>query len=271
MIITEVGHWLFAGLSLTPGTRLPGLVGSEYDRVDLTAPTPRPIQVVAHSPVNCQGEPDHSDVAYYTTRSGAGVINVGTSDWIAALDSDNPDIRRIVRGTTTTLLTTFAAGPAGRKPPPATTPPSTTKPPADTGARPRSTPPEPSPVAPDAALGPHRTSIHRGGEQPAVSRSDSGLRRTRANALCRLARSRATISQALPRSPSAGDHLTLSARRRIGSTARRSSRRTVRRAATSPRPTPPARSGRGVRGGRSAGSTRDERPVPGPTPPDGCP
>ena len=117
MIITEVGHWLFAGLNLTPGTRLPGLVGSEYDRVDLTAPTPRPIQVLAHSPVNCHGEPDHSDVAYYTTRSGAGVINVGTSDWIAALDSDNPDIRRIVRGVTTTLLTTFAAGPAGRKHP----------------------------------------------------------------------------------------------------------------------------------------------------------
>ena len=114
MIITEPGHWLFAGLNLTPGTRLPGLVGSEYDRVDLTAPTPRPIEVVAHSPVNCHGEPDHSDVAYYTTRSDAGVINVGTSDWIAALDSDNPNIRRIVRGITTTLLTTFAAGPAGR-------------------------------------------------------------------------------------------------------------------------------------------------------------
>jgi hypothetical protein len=114
MIVTEVGHWLVAGLNLTPGTRLPGLVGSEYDRVDLSAPTPRPIEVVAHSPVTCQGQPDHSDLAYYTTPSGAGVINVGTSDWIAALGSRDADIRRIVRGITTTLLTTFAAGPAGR-------------------------------------------------------------------------------------------------------------------------------------------------------------
>ena len=114
MIITEADHWLLAGLNLPAGTRLPGLVGSEYDRVDLTAPTPRPIEVIAHSPLSCHGEADHSDVAYYTTPSGAGVINVGTSDWIAALDSRDADIRRIVRGITTTLLTTFAAGPAGR-------------------------------------------------------------------------------------------------------------------------------------------------------------
>jgi hypothetical protein len=114
MIITEADHWLLAGLNLPAGTRLPGLVGSEYDRVDLTAPTPRPIEVVAHSRLSCHGEADHSDVAYYTTPSGAGVINVGTSDWIAALYSRDPDIRRIVRGITTTLLTTFATGPAGR-------------------------------------------------------------------------------------------------------------------------------------------------------------
>jgi hypothetical protein len=114
MVITEPRHWLVAGLDLTAGTRLPGLVGSEYDRVDLSAPTPRPIEIVAHSPLTCQGQADHSDLAYYTTRSGAGVVNVGTSDWIAALDSPDPDTRRIVRAITTTLLTTFAAGPAGR-------------------------------------------------------------------------------------------------------------------------------------------------------------
>jgi hypothetical protein len=46
MVVTDTPAWLFAGSGVGPGTTLPGLVGSEYDRVDLAVPTPRPIQVL---------------------------------------------------------------------------------------------------------------------------------------------------------------------------------------------------------------------------------
>ena len=50
MVVVDPGSWLFTGLGLSAGSRLPGLVGSEYDRVYLGAPTPRPIEVLTHSP-----------------------------------------------------------------------------------------------------------------------------------------------------------------------------------------------------------------------------
>jgi hypothetical protein len=113
MVITDPDNWLFAGLHLRPGTRLRGLVGSEYDRVDLGAPTPRPIEILAHSPLRCAGTADHADMAYYSTPSGAGVLDVGTSDWVAGLDSRDGLVRSVVLEVTANLLTVFAAGPAG--------------------------------------------------------------------------------------------------------------------------------------------------------------
>jgi hypothetical protein len=114
MVVVDPGSWLFSGLGLSAGSRLPGLVGSEYDRVYLGAPTPRPIEVLTHSPLVCDGRADAADAAYYTTRSGAAVFDSGTSDWIAALNSPTPAVRRVVTAVTTRLLRAFAAGPAGR-------------------------------------------------------------------------------------------------------------------------------------------------------------
>ena len=42
--------------SCTDGQVLPGLIGNEYERVDLRVPTPRPIEVLFHSPVTCGGQ-----------------------------------------------------------------------------------------------------------------------------------------------------------------------------------------------------------------------
>jgi len=114
MVVVDPGSWLFAGLGLSAGSRLPGLVGSEYDRVYLGAPTPRPIEVLTHSPLVCDGRADAAEAAYYTTRSGAAVFDSGTSDWVAGLDSPTPVVRRVVTGVTTRLLEAFATGPAGR-------------------------------------------------------------------------------------------------------------------------------------------------------------
>ncbi len=114
MVVVDPGSWLLSGLGLTAGSRLRGVVGSEFDRVFLGAPTPRPIQVLTHSPVVCDGRRDVAESAYYTTASGAGVFDSGTSDWVAHLDGRDPQVRRVVTAVTTRLLVAFAAGPAGR-------------------------------------------------------------------------------------------------------------------------------------------------------------
>jgi N,N-dimethylformamidase beta subunit-like protein len=105
MVVVDPGSWLFS--------ELPGLVGSEYDRVYLRAPTPRPIEVLTHSPLVCDGTADAAEAAYYTTRSGAAVFDSGTSDWVAGLDSPTPVVRRVVTAVTTRLLRAFGIGPAG--------------------------------------------------------------------------------------------------------------------------------------------------------------
>ncbi len=96
------------------------LIGSEYDQVTPSVPTPRPIEVLFHSPVTCQGHRQFSDAAYYTTASGAGVFASGTSSWICGLvyectiHPQDQHLVDVVTAITTTLLQAFAAGPAGK-------------------------------------------------------------------------------------------------------------------------------------------------------------
>lgn len=119
MVLTRTRSWLFSGAGVRDGESFPDLVGSEYDRVDPRVPTPRPIEVLAHSPVTCGGRQGQADMAYYTTGSGAGVLDVGTNMWVRALDhaaGHGADIERTYQMTaavTTTLLQAFAAGPVG--------------------------------------------------------------------------------------------------------------------------------------------------------------
>ncbi len=122
MVVADPGSWLFAGTGLRAGDRLPGIIGSEYDRVDLGVPTPRPIEVLTHSPLNCGGKPSYSDMAYYTVPSAAGGFDVGTSTWVCVLDDFcghplAPGVQAAVTRITTNLLQVFAAGPAGRSHP----------------------------------------------------------------------------------------------------------------------------------------------------------
>jgi hypothetical protein len=105
------------------GESLPGLVGPEFDQVNPAEPTPRPIEVLARSPVSCGAAPTYSDVTYYVAASGAGVFGSGTEDWICALPAatdcpasgvGQPTVRRAVEAATANILRAFAAGPAGR-------------------------------------------------------------------------------------------------------------------------------------------------------------
>jgi hypothetical protein len=101
----------------------------EFDRVNLGYPTPRPIEVLARSPVVCEGRPDYSETAYYTTSSGAGVFASGTMRWVESMmagrrgDGTDHHIAaaagRFVTHVNTNLLLGFARGPAREFYPPA--------------------------------------------------------------------------------------------------------------------------------------------------------
>lgn len=85
MVVRDPGFFLFAGTGARAGSSYPGLIGVEIDRPYPIATTPRPLQVAALSPVTCHGVNTVSGFTYYTTRSGAGVVAVGTMNWTRAL------------------------------------------------------------------------------------------------------------------------------------------------------------------------------------------
>ncbi|MEU5730860.1 N,N-dimethylformamidase beta subunit family domain-containing protein [Streptomyces antimycoticus] len=129
-VVLDSGHWLFAGTGVDDGDSFDHLVGVEYDRVTPGVPTPAPLRIIAHSPLVCRGRHSHSDTAYYTVASGAGVFASGTMRWVEALMAGTHEngrdhgmdarTRAFVTRTTENLLRAFAAGPAGRdKPRPA--------------------------------------------------------------------------------------------------------------------------------------------------------
>ncbi|GLV78030.1 N,N-dimethylformamidase beta subunit family domain-containing protein [Streptomyces hygroscopicus] len=126
-VVLDSGHWLFAGTGVDDGDSFDHLVGVEYDRVTPGDPTPAPLRIIAHSPLVCRGRHSHSDSAYYTVASGAGVFASGTMRWVEALMAGTRENGRdhgmdartgaFVTRTTENLLRAFAAGPCGRNKP----------------------------------------------------------------------------------------------------------------------------------------------------------
>jgi hypothetical protein len=119
-VVVAPDSWLFAGTGATAGTSFPGLVGVEYDRVNPAYPVQRPIQVLSHSPLTCQGVASYGDSAYYTHPSGAGVFNAGTMRWVEAIYGDRPHgigaaATAVVRRVTANVLRAFAGGPAAAR------------------------------------------------------------------------------------------------------------------------------------------------------------
>jgi hypothetical protein len=119
-VVFDPRNWIFAGTGVRRGTSFPGLVGPEYDRVNPAVPFPRPLEVLAHSPLTCDGTRTYSDSAYYTVPGGAGVFAAGTMRWVCAMrwphcgHGVNRAASRFVDRATRNLLRVFAAGPAGR-------------------------------------------------------------------------------------------------------------------------------------------------------------
>jgi hypothetical protein len=122
LVVTSPKSWVFAGTGVTAGDSFPHLVGVEYDRVDPGYPLPRPIEVLSHSPLTCNGVASYGDSAYYTHPGGAGVFNCGTMRWVEALYGDQPHgiggkTPGFVRAVTANVLRAFADGPAAARHP----------------------------------------------------------------------------------------------------------------------------------------------------------
>ncbi|HZR51850.1 MAG TPA: N,N-dimethylformamidase beta subunit family domain-containing protein [Streptosporangiaceae bacterium] len=119
-VVYDPGSWIFAGTGARKGESFPGMVGPEYDRLNPQAPYPKPLQVLAHSPLTCDGTATFADSVYYTTPGGAGVFASGTMRWVCAMRGPHcghgvtTAAERFVDIATDNLLRAFAAGPAGK-------------------------------------------------------------------------------------------------------------------------------------------------------------
>ena len=122
-VVYDANSWIFAGTGTDRGSSFPGLVYPEYDRVVDIPTTPHRLEVLSHSPLDCQGRASYQESAYYTVSSGAAVFDAGTMQWVCALGPACFPVavtaagQQFVRTATLNLLTAFAAGPAGKRHP----------------------------------------------------------------------------------------------------------------------------------------------------------
>ena len=128
LVVAAASAWIFRGTGLHNGSVIPGVIASDVDHFYAGMPFPANVQVFSHSPVNASlGQTDlgafYSDMTYYTDpKSGAGVLDTGTNNWIPALLHDQDGCARpagtcaarIVQQITGNILRAFGQGPAGR-------------------------------------------------------------------------------------------------------------------------------------------------------------
>ncbi len=119
-VVVSPSSWVFRDTGVRAGDSFPNLVGVEYDRVDPAYPVERPIEVLSHSPLTCEGASSFGDSAYYTHSGGAGVFNSGTMRWVEAIYGDQPHgiegkTPGFVRQATMNVLRAFSEGPAAHK------------------------------------------------------------------------------------------------------------------------------------------------------------
>jgi hypothetical protein len=128
-VVYDASSWLFKGTGLHDGSAVPDVIASDIDHLETSGPMPSNLQVLGHSPVPLassytnQGEWDgytYSDLTYYTNpKSGSGVFDSGTVNWLTALEACSAkacpatDIGKI----TGNLLAAVGQGPAGRQHP----------------------------------------------------------------------------------------------------------------------------------------------------------
>jgi len=105
MIVTNTGHWAFAGTGLADGDHLPNVVGYEADRVAPEAAPPG-IEILATSPFTATDRATGATVANVTifrAPSGSWVFSAGTINWPASMRAD-PRVAAITTNVLTRML-----------------------------------------------------------------------------------------------------------------------------------------------------------------------
>ena len=127
--VSDASAWIFHGTGLKDGQVVPGVVASDVDQFDEAEGQPGNDQIFGHSPVALslgQHNTDSwfSDFTYYTSaKTGAGVIDSGTNNWIPALaDRSGCHAGGICEATmvqqmTGNIFKLFGQGPAARHQP----------------------------------------------------------------------------------------------------------------------------------------------------------
>ncbi|MEJ6510603.1 MAG: hypothetical protein QNL59_05600 [Actinomycetota bacterium] len=117
-VVGDASMWMFQGSGFKNGEKIAHMVGNEYDRVNLSVPTPANIQILAHSPVTCRGMNSYADTTWYSASSGAGVFAAATFGWsplmLEACPTGTPSTPVCkLQKVTENILRAFAKGPAG--------------------------------------------------------------------------------------------------------------------------------------------------------------
>jgi hypothetical protein len=139
LVVSDASSWVYRGTGLRHGSTVRGVIAADVDHVYAAMIHPANLQVLSHSPIPPgMGLTDlgafYSDMTYYTdARSGAGVLDTGTTNWIPALGSDRSGCgsrgrpggktrdghcaSAILRRITGNILRAFGNGPSGRQHP----------------------------------------------------------------------------------------------------------------------------------------------------------
>jgi hypothetical protein len=126
-VVTDASSWLFSGTGLHNGSQIPEVIASDIDHVSPGYPMPGDLEVLGHSPVPLSqattddgewGDYTYSDMTYYTDpKSGAGVFDSGTVNWITTLNecpmTQKSCPSKLTSKITGNLLHLFGQGPAG--------------------------------------------------------------------------------------------------------------------------------------------------------------
>ncbi len=121
LVIVDAAHWLLDGCPVHDGQHLPKVVQGEYDRYVPTLPGPTNLDVIAHSPIAGQG--NWSDITYYTSPGGGGVVATGMASFVNKLSNTTafpsnvvpapiPGITDILLRVMENVYGTFGHGPA---------------------------------------------------------------------------------------------------------------------------------------------------------------
>jgi hypothetical protein len=82
LVVADAASFVFSGTGLTDGSRIAGVVGSEFDAYVPQSPSPANLEILCHAATGSANGPATVDTGYYTVNGGGGVFASGTASWI---------------------------------------------------------------------------------------------------------------------------------------------------------------------------------------------